>query len=173
MQPSVAVNGASAPTKLLSAPSRFTRQNYKLFPRACYTRVHCGELFREAFLKREHVSPTNGGGTGAWSNIVSTCRSRNQLKAATKPLGAHAFAVRALYTAPCEAFAILQRKSPTTNRSEVPLTLPVTNVLLWLVHVRWSLAGPRPPEGRSPCKARHLRPKQNNRCPVAYKCAPR
>ena len=85
VHPIIAVNGTSAAGKLLSATPRLTRHNHKLFRRDRYTCGYCGGIFREHELKREHVIPTSRGGKDTWTNVVSACRSCNQLKAAKTP----------------------------------------------------------------------------------------
>ena len=85
VHPIIAVNGASAAGKLLSATPRLTRHNHKLFRRDRHTCGYCGGLFREHELEREHVIPSSRGGKDVWTNVVSACRSCNQLKAAKTP----------------------------------------------------------------------------------------
>ena len=85
VHPIIAVNGVSAAGKLLSATPRLTRHNHKLFRRDRYTCGYCGALFREHELEREHVILTSRGGKDSWTNVVSACRSCNQLKAAKTP----------------------------------------------------------------------------------------
>lgn len=85
VHPIVAVNGASAAGRLLSATPRLTRANHKLFKRDRYTCAYCGGVFRESELEREHVIPTSRGGRNAWSNVVSACHTCNQSKAAKTP----------------------------------------------------------------------------------------
>jgi len=87
VHPIIAVNGTSAAGKLLSAAPRLTRHNHKLFRRDRYTCGYCGGLFREHQLEREHVIPTSRGGKDTWANVVSACRSCNQLKGAKTPDG--------------------------------------------------------------------------------------
>jgi hypothetical protein len=89
VHPIIAVNGVSAAGKLLSATPRLTRHNHKLFRRDRYTCGYCGGVFRETELEREHVIPTSRGGKDHWTNVVSACRSCNQLKAAKTPEEAH------------------------------------------------------------------------------------
>jgi hypothetical protein len=85
VHPIIAVNGASAAARLLSATPRLTRNNHKLFRRDCHTCAYCGDVFRETALEREHVIPTSRGGVDTWTNVVSACRACNQLKAAKTP----------------------------------------------------------------------------------------
>ena len=85
VHPIIAVNGASAAGKLLSATPRLTRHNHKLFRRDRNTCAYCGGVFRECQLEREHVIPTSRGGRDTWMNVVSSCRACNQFKAAKTP----------------------------------------------------------------------------------------
>jgi HNH endonuclease len=81
----VAVNGASAAGKLLSATPRLTRCSHKLFRRDRYICAYCGQRFAQHLLEREHVLPVSRGGNDAWTNVVSACRPCNQAKAAMTP----------------------------------------------------------------------------------------
>jgi HNH endonuclease len=83
--PIIAISGASAAAKLLSATPRLTRFNHKLFKRDRCVCAYCGGLFDEEKLEREHVVPLSRGGTDTWMNVVSACRSCNQLKGAKTP----------------------------------------------------------------------------------------
>jgi hypothetical protein len=85
VHPIIAVNGVSVADRLLRATPRLTRFNHKLFKRDRYTCAYCGGVFREHELEREHVVPTSRGGKDAWMNVVSACRSCNQLKGAKTP----------------------------------------------------------------------------------------
>ncbi len=85
VHPIIAVNGVSVADRLLRATPRLTRFNHKLFKRDRYTCAYCGGKFREDELEREHVVPTSRGGLDHWTNVVSSCRSCNQLKGAKTP----------------------------------------------------------------------------------------
>lgn len=85
VHPIIAVNGVSAADRLLRSTPRLTRSNHKLFKRDRYTCAYCGGLFHEHELEREHVVPTSRGGKDVWTNVVSACRSCNQLKGAKTP----------------------------------------------------------------------------------------
>jgi hypothetical protein len=83
--PIIAINGASAAGRLLASTPRLTRFNHKLFKRDRFVCAYCGNTFRENELEREHVTPVSRGGIDAWTNVVSACRSCNQLKGAKTP----------------------------------------------------------------------------------------
>jgi HNH endonuclease len=85
LHPIIAVNGKSAADKLLSATPRLTRHNHKLFKRDRCVCAYCGGAFVEAQLEREHVIPLSRGGANSWTNVVSACRTCNQLKGAKTP----------------------------------------------------------------------------------------
>jgi hypothetical protein len=83
--PIIAISGASAASKLLSATPRLTRFNHKLFKRDRCVCAYCGSVFAEAQLEREHVIPLSREGADTWTNVVSACRICNQLKGAKTP----------------------------------------------------------------------------------------
>jgi HNH endonuclease len=85
VHPIIAVNGASVADRLLRATPRLTRFNHKLFKRDRYTCAYCGGVFGIEALEREHVVPSSRGGRDVWTNVVSSCRSCNQLKGAKTP----------------------------------------------------------------------------------------
>jgi HNH endonuclease len=83
--PIIAINGASAASKLLAATPRLTRANHKLFKRDRCVCAYCGGVFAQVQLEREHVIPLSRSGVDTWTNVVSACRSCNQLKGAKTP----------------------------------------------------------------------------------------
>ncbi len=83
--PIIAIHGASVAGKLLASTPRLTRHNHKLFKRDRRVCAYCGGLFGEANLEREHVIPVSRGGADTWTNVVSACRTCNQLKGAKTP----------------------------------------------------------------------------------------
>lgn len=85
LHPMIAVNGISVAGKLLAAVPRLTRFNHKLFRRDRYTCAYCGGHFAAEALEREHVVPLSRGGLDTWTNVVSSCRTCNQLKGAKTP----------------------------------------------------------------------------------------
>jgi HNH endonuclease len=85
IHPILAVRGASAAHKLLSATPCLTRYNHKLFQRDRYTCAYCGDLHTHENLEREHIIPTSKGGKDTWMNVVAACRDCNQKKADRTP----------------------------------------------------------------------------------------
>lgn len=83
--PIIAINGAAAAGKLLAATPRLTRFNHKLFKRDRCLCAYCGGHFAEGKLEREHVLPLSRGGADTWTNVVTACRTCNQLKGAKTP----------------------------------------------------------------------------------------
>ena len=59
--------------------------NPALFRRDRYMCMYCGEVFRHRSLSRDHVRPLSLGGKDAWQNVVTACRSCNNLKAGRTP----------------------------------------------------------------------------------------
>lgn len=56
--------------------------NRGLFLRDRHICAYCGDTFPERKLSRDHVIPTSRGGKDVWSNVVCSCISCNQKKAA-------------------------------------------------------------------------------------------
>lgn len=85
VHPIIAVHGKSAAARLLAATPRLTRLNHKLFRRDRCICAYCGGVFAFSALEREHVLPVSRGGQDSWMNVVSSCRTCNQLKGAKTP----------------------------------------------------------------------------------------
>ena len=54
--------------------------NSALFQRDCNLCAYCGKQFAANVLTRDHVIPTSGGGLDIWMNVVTACKSCNNLK---------------------------------------------------------------------------------------------
>lgn len=85
VHPIIAVGATSAAKRLLGSTPSLTRFNHKLFKRDRYTCAYCGGVFGAHALEREHILPSSRGGTDTWMNVVSACRTCNQLKGAKTP----------------------------------------------------------------------------------------
>ena len=59
--------------------------NETLFKRDAHICMYCGLRFLSNQLSRDHVTPLSRGGRDAWNNVVTACRSCNNLKAWRTP----------------------------------------------------------------------------------------
>ncbi len=59
--------------------------NETLFKRDAHVCMYCGQRFLSNQLSRDHVTPLSRGGRDAWNNVVTACRSCNNLKAWRTP----------------------------------------------------------------------------------------
>jgi 5-methylcytosine-specific restriction endonuclease McrA len=59
--------------------------NQTLFRRDAYLCLYCGQRFAVRDLSRDHVRPFSQGGRDSWTNVVTACRSCNNLKASRTP----------------------------------------------------------------------------------------
>ncbi|MEZ5660269.1 MAG: HNH endonuclease [Burkholderiaceae bacterium] len=85
IHPIMAVQGSSMADRLLRSSPRLTRLNHKLFRRDRNLCAYCGGRFADDILEREHILPLSRGGSDSWMNVVTACRSCNQLKAGRTP----------------------------------------------------------------------------------------
>jgi hypothetical protein len=60
--------------------------NQNLFARDLNICGYCGRHFAEPKLSRDHIIPTSGGGTNTWTNVITSCKSCNHMKA-NLPIG--------------------------------------------------------------------------------------
>lgn len=65
-------------TKSLLKAVRFSRKN--VLQRDAYQCQYCGHKFDKSSLTMDHVIPKSKGGTNAWSNVVTCCKSCNERK---------------------------------------------------------------------------------------------
>lgn len=59
--------------------------NTALFQRDRFICAYCGELFHGNELTRDHIKPVSKGGEDKWTNVVSSCKSCNNLKGDLMP----------------------------------------------------------------------------------------
>ena len=59
--------------------------NRELFHRDRHICAYCGDALPSARLTRDHVIPVSRGGRDTWMNVVTACRSCNQLKSGRTP----------------------------------------------------------------------------------------
>jgi hypothetical protein len=59
--------------------------NETLFKRDAHICMYCGQRFLSNQLSRDHVTPLSRGGKDNWNNVVTACRSCNNLKAWRTP----------------------------------------------------------------------------------------
>jgi len=79
----IAVHGESKIRKPLENVN--THGNYLLFRRDHNICAYCGEEFSTNLLTRDHVYPRSRGGSNAWENSVTACKSCNHRKANRTP----------------------------------------------------------------------------------------
>lgn len=83
VKPIVAVRGESK--RLYNRPTINTHGNHLLFRRDHHLCAYCGGEFSPGDLTRDHVHPRSRGGTNAWENSVTACKSCNMRKANKTP----------------------------------------------------------------------------------------
>ena len=59
---------------------RVTLTNTNLFRRDLCLCGYCGRSFREEKLTRDHILPRSRGGKDIWTNVVTACKSCNNIK---------------------------------------------------------------------------------------------
>ncbi len=59
--------------------------NRELFTRDRHICAYCGGEFSSQRLTRDHVVPVSQGGRDLWMNVVTACRSCNQMKSGRTP----------------------------------------------------------------------------------------
>lgn len=59
--------------------------NVALFRRDDHFCMYCGQQFDSDDLSRDHVTPLSQGGNDSWNNVVTACRTCNNLKAGKTP----------------------------------------------------------------------------------------
>jgi len=79
----IAVRGETKRTKQIETIN--THGNYLLFRRDHNMCAYCGDTYDSAHLTRDHVQPKSRGGSNAWENSVTACKSCNMRKADKTP----------------------------------------------------------------------------------------
>jgi len=112
----IAVRGETQKTKQLSTIN--THGNYLLFRRDHHMCAYCGGEFDSSILTRDHVHPKSRGGSNAWENSVTACKSCNMKKADKTPEEANMLLLYLPYR-PCrwETF-ILQNRNVIADQME-------------------------------------------------------
>ena len=82
----IAVRGAIPTRAWRSTP---TITNSKLFVRDRHVCAYCGGRFAFEDLTREHIVPVSRGGSDAWMNCITACRTCNGHKGNRLPEEAH------------------------------------------------------------------------------------
>ncbi|MBI3938183.1 MAG: HNH endonuclease [Betaproteobacteria bacterium] len=59
--------------------------NRELFHRDRHLCAYCGGVFPASRLTRDHITPFSRGGTDAWMNVVTACRTCNEKKSDRAP----------------------------------------------------------------------------------------
>lgn len=80
--PIIAVKGSARVNLFDMTPSLTNR---KLFARDRHMCAYCGGVFKHEELTREHIQPRSRQGLDEWGNVLSACRSCNNLKADRYP----------------------------------------------------------------------------------------
>jgi 5-methylcytosine-specific restriction endonuclease McrA len=95
-----------------------THGNHLLFRRDHYLCAYCGDEFDPLHLTRDHVYPRSRGGSNAWENSVTACKSCNMHKANKTPEEANMLLLFTPYR-PCrwEHF-ILQNRNVIADQME-------------------------------------------------------
>lgn len=94
--------------------------NGALFQRDRYVCAYCGGLFKDLLLTRDHIKPVSKGGEDKWMNVVTACKSCNNLKGDLLPgekLGSNQYGPQGTRTMdplyvpyiPCKAEALLMK----------------------------------------------------------------
>lgn len=79
----VAIRGETK--RMYDKPTINTHGNYLLFRRDHHICAYCGDEFEGRDLTRDHVHPRSRGGSNAWENSVTACKSCNMRKANKTP----------------------------------------------------------------------------------------
>lgn len=79
----IAIRGETK--QLYSKATINTHGNYLLFRRDHHICAYCGDEFSPQELTRDHVHPRSRGGSNAWENSVTACKSCNMRKANKTP----------------------------------------------------------------------------------------
>ena len=114
----IAVRGDSARIMTKSRETINTHGNFLLFRRDHNICAYCGDEFESNDLTRDHVYPKARGGTNAWENSVTACKSCNHRKACRTPEEAKMLLIYTPYK-PCrwEHF-ILQNRNVVVDQME-------------------------------------------------------
>ena len=83
--PAILATRGMAKINLLEIEPHLTKHNDKLFARDRHLCAYCGNIFTEAHLTREHVTPLSQNGRDHWNNVVSACSPCNGIKANRTP----------------------------------------------------------------------------------------
>jgi hypothetical protein len=79
----IAIRGKALANKTLNQVPPLS--NRELFHRDRHICAYCGEELPGPRLTRDHVVPLSQGGRDMWMNVVTACRSCNQLKSGRTP----------------------------------------------------------------------------------------
>lgn len=95
-----------------------TNGNHLMFRRDHHVCAYCGDKFESHDLTRDHVHPRARGGSNAWENSVTACKSCNMKKGCRTPEEAHMLLLYLPYR-PCrwEHF-ILQNRNVIADQME-------------------------------------------------------
>ena len=112
----IAVRGETKRTRIQDTIN--THGNYLLFRRDHHMCAYCGSEFEGKDLTRDHVHPRARGGSNAWENSVSACKSCNMRKGCKTPEEANMLLLYTPYR-PCrwETF-ILQNRNVVFDQME-------------------------------------------------------
>jgi 5-methylcytosine-specific restriction endonuclease McrA len=112
----IAVRGETKRSRQLETIN--THGNYLLFRRDHHMCAYCGDIFETRDLTRDHVHPKSRGGSNAWENSVTACKSCNMKKANKTPEEANMLLLYLPYK-PCrwETF-ILQNRNVVFDQME-------------------------------------------------------
>lgn len=80
LQSEVAVSSIIALKGKYKKKDRVVLNNHNLFRRDLSCCAFCGRAFRDEKLSRDHVIPRSRGGKDVWTNVVTSCKSCNNLK---------------------------------------------------------------------------------------------
>jgi hypothetical protein len=104
--------------------------NRELFHRDRHVCAYCGDEQPDLRLTRDHIVPVVQGGRSSWMNVVTACRSCNQLKSGRTPEQAGLELLYAPYVPNKAEYLILCNRHILADQMDF-LTRHVPNVSRW------------------------------------------
>ena len=71
------------------ARERVSLTNENLFNRDLHTCGYCGRVYKNDHLTRDHIQPRSRGGKDVWMNVITACKTCNNIKDDQTPDEAH------------------------------------------------------------------------------------